>query len=127
MSEAIGRRMHLVLRDAVPVSWNALYAGRHWTQRAELVDTVRIEVMAALHELVVYPDTFLTPVHITIISYKRSRPVDADNIMAKVYIDALKLCGLLVDDNPTWLAGVTTVSRVDREYPRIEITIEEVA
>ena len=122
-----GRHLRIVLEEAAPVSWNTLYKQDHWSKRTEQVDAVRLEVMAALHELAVFPDTFLRPVHITITAYKRNRPIDADNVAAKLYIDALKACGLLVDDNPHWLYGVTTISRADAANPRIEIDVMEVA
>ena len=121
-----GRHLRIVLEDAVPVSWNKLLRQNHW-RVTEASDAIRLEVVAALHELAGYPEPFSRPVHIIIVSYKRARPIDADNIMAKLYIDALRGAGLLVDDDPAHLAGVTTISRVDRDYPRIEIDIQEVA
>ena len=121
------RTLSIVLDEAIPVSWNALYAQGHWARRSEMVDAVRIQVMAALHALPTYPDTFLRPVHVTIRSYKKARAIDADNVAAKLYIDALKACGVLVDDDPRYVDSVTTVSRVDKAKPRVEIDVQEVA
>ena len=121
------RTLSIVLHEAIPVSWNALYAQGHWARRSEMVDAVRIEVMAALHALPTYPDAFERPVHVTIRSYKRARAIDADNVAAKLYIDALKACGVLVDDDPRYVDSVTTVSRVDKAKPRVEIDVQEVA
>lgn len=122
-----GRHLRIVLPDAVSPSWNPTYAGRHWSNRVEEVDRARIEMMAALHELAIWPETFMRPVHIIVSLYKESHPLDCDNVMAKYYIDALKLNGIIVDDGIKWVVAVTTISRVDREYPRIEIDVQEVA
>lgn len=126
MSEAIARRLHLVIPEANPVSYNGLLR-RHYRVVTEAIDAVRVEIMVCLHELAVYPEPFSRPVHITITSYKPPQPLDADNVPAKLYVDALRAAGVLVNDNPKYVDGVTTYGRVDRDYPRIEITIEEVA
>lgn len=127
IGQRYGRHLRVVLEMPKSVSWNDLLRKNHW-QVTEVTDVVRLEVMAALHELAVWPEPFSAPVHITITNYKgNKRWLDADNIPAKLYIDALKLNGVLVDDNPSFLCGVTTISRIDAAWPRIEIDIMEVA
>jgi len=51
-------------------------------------------------------------------------PLDADNICAKLYVDGLK--GLLIeDDSYKYVNSVRTVTRIDRERPRMLIQISE--
>jgi len=127
LGQRYGRHLRIVLQDAAPVNWNPTYAGQHWSKRVEHADRVRIEVMAALHELAIWPEPFTGPVHIIVAAYKSGRKMDADNVGAKWYVDALKMNGLIADDNPDCVWAVTTISRVDRDNPRIEIDVMEVA
>jgi len=113
-----------------PVSWNQFYAGGGKARYKRAVEASRV------HELVYYSmleklgceiDPFPVPVGITITAYFDKRPMDADNVVAKVYIDGLVHAGLLVDDNPTYVDSVTTRSRKAGKHqpPGVEIIIEE--
>ena len=111
--------MKIVLEGEKPQSWNAYYAGKHWTERHAEVARVRALVLASLP---LYVAMFKCPVTITLTAFFKGRSLDPDNICAKIYIDAL--CGrVLEDDTPSHVHSVTTASRVDRENPRIEIEI----
>ena len=89
-----------------------------------------------MHELVYWTtrvqlgceiEPFARPVRITVTVYFKDRPLDASNIPAKLFEDGLVHAGLLVDDNPTYVVGVTTQSRLatDEQPPGVEIIIEE--
>jgi len=112
--------MKIVLEHERPVSWNMAYAGRHWSKRKADADAVHLLVRAAIPR---NARQYSEPVDIVVTAYFASRPLDADNIMAKLYIDGL-VGRLLVDDNPKWVRSVKTVSLVDRRRPRVEIDIE---
>jgi len=111
----------ITLDDERPLSWNNLYSGKfHWSQRNAEANRVHLLVLAALD-----PDTvqmFTGPVAITVTVYFRNRPFDPDNICAKLYIDGLK-DRIIEDDTPAQVASVTTVSKVDKERPRVEIEV----
>ena len=109
--------MKIILPDEKVISWNILYAGRHWSTRQQEAKRV--------HALVKYATLtkkrFKNPVAITITAYTKY-PIDADNIMAKFYIDGLKE-KVIEDDNPKMVESVTTKSRVDKNNIRVEIEI----
>lgn len=111
-----------------PPSWNTYYRGGHWRKRSAEAQRV--------HELVYWTtrvqlgceiEPFARPVRITVTVYFKDHPLDASNIPAKLFEDGLVHAGLLVDDNPTYVAGVTTQSRLatDEQPPGVEIIIEE--
>ena len=64
-------------------------------------------------------------VDITITAYFDKRPLDASNICAKLYEDAIK-GWLIVDDSPKYVRSVRTVSEIDKQRPRVEIEVAEV-
>lgn len=108
--------MKIVLQGHKPVSWNRI-ATLHYRKYQELRDEVMLLTMAATN-----PDTppMLQPVWITITAYN-SKPLDADNVAAKLYIDALRKRGLLLDDDPRYVRGVEL--RSECGDPRVEISI----
>lgn len=110
----------IVLEGERPVSLNAYYAGMHWTKRKAEADRVHWMI----HILNQKEKPLLKHiVDIAMHVYFKSRPLDADNIMAKMYIDGLK-GKVIVDDSPKYVRSVTTVSLTDRENPRVEIMIQ---
>ena len=114
--------IRLVLEGERPCSWNKFYSGMHWRKRATEADRVHVIVRAAID-----PDTvqlFDAPAHITVTAYFKNRPLDPDNICAKLYVDGLTRW-LIVDDSPQYVASVTTISRVDKARPRVEIVCEQ--
>lgn len=64
-------------------------------------------------------------VEIEVVGYFDKRPLDADNICSKIYLDSLK-GWLIEDDSPKFVDRVSTASRIDKENPRVEITLSEV-
>lgn len=99
-------------------TWNAFYAGRHWTERVALKNTWRVLTLEALPVDVVM---FTRPVHITVYAEFKRTPQDVDNVCAKLVIDALK-GRLLANDDPTCVAGITYYSRKsNRDYTLFEL------
>lgn len=121
--------MKIVMPNERPVSWNKIYESRHWIFRKNLASSVHRKVIRVLEEMGYRPldktKMFTKPVEIDVTAYFKNRPLDADNIGAKLYIDALKfIC--IMDDGPKYVRAVTTRSRVDSQNPRVEIEIKEV-
>lgn len=105
-----------MLQDHKPVSWNQI-ATLHYRKYQALRDEVLLLTMAAMN-----PETppMQQPVWITITAYNR-KPLDADNVAAKLYVDALRKRGLLKDDDPRYVRGVELRSEVGD--PHVEISI----
>jgi hypothetical protein len=92
----------------------------HWTARKAEADRVHLLVRS-----VIDPDTvkiFDGPVDIEMVVYFKNRPMDASNILVKTYEDGL-IGWVIQDDSPKYVRSVKTVSLVDKENPRIEITL----
>ena len=103
-----------------PQSWNKAYAGQHWAKRKAEVERIRMAVRAAID-----PDTcevFTGPVDITVTAFFEKRPLDADNIPAKFYVDAIK-GRFLADDDTRYVRSVRTVSALDPQRPRVVIEV----
>lgn len=112
----------IIIPNERPKSWNDYYAGQHWRKRQ--VEAQRVHAMVRAH---LPQDAAVAeqPVHITVRAYFDKRPLDASNICAKFYEDGL-IGWLIEDDSPAYVAGVTTYSLIDKEFPRVEIDVEEV-
>lgn len=118
----------LVLEGERPISWNRFYAGAHWRERASESERIHTLVLMSLRQQYAdMPHPFVKPVEVEVTAYFKGRMMDPDNLPAKLYIDGLKLAGLLTDDTPRYIAAVTTRSRQDGRYPRVELTIREAA
>ena len=110
--------MQLEIPAALP-TWNIFYAGRHWTERVKLKEHWVAMTLDALPDEC---ELFQKPVHISVYGeYKRTAP-DADNVCAKMVIDALK-GKVLVDDKPQYVAGISFYPRKsERDYTTIVLT-----
>jgi Holliday junction resolvase RusA-like endonuclease len=115
--------MLIVLEGERPITWNKLYAGRHWKDRQQYADAAHLLVLAKLRERTAAIIPFECRVHITVRAYYNKHPQDPDNITAKLYIDGLVKAGLLHDDTMREVASVTTEGHIDKENPRVEIEI----
>lgn len=120
----IAHGVHIVLPGERPPSWNDSYAGQHWTKRQAAIERVRMAVRAAIDPDECQP--FAVPVCITVTVYFADKPQDADNIPAKLYVDALK-GWVLRDDDGRYVRSVTTVTELDARRPRVVIDVEPVA
>lgn len=68
------------------------------------------------------------PVTIDYVFYCKDRKRDLDNVSGyfhKIFQDALVECGRLENDSWKFITGFSDTFRLDRKYPRIEITIHE--
>lgn len=95
-----------------------MYAGMHWSKRSKIADEWHnlIFYECKIQKIPKFLDAYIT---ITSISKK---PVDADNICAKIIIDGLVTAGILEDDTPKYLKAVTTISEKGSE----ELTIIQI-
>jgi hypothetical protein len=114
----------IVIPNERPISWNAFYAGAHWSKRKAEKDRVWLTVRAALPDEVI--DGFGFPIRdrvcIEVTAYVKSSPMDADNVCTKLYVDALK-GWIIPDDSGEWVETVIPRVRIDKNNPRIEIKV----
>ena len=113
----------LTLPNERPQSWNKSYAGQHWTKRKDEVERVRLAVRKQID-----PDTvevFAGQVDVDVSVYFAGDPQDADNIPAKLYVDALK-GWYIADDDRHHVRSVRTWTLVDKADPRVVIRISPV-
>jgi hypothetical protein len=111
--------MTITLPGERAMSWNKLYSGSHWSLRYSEAERVHELIRDKVKNFKILE----APVDITITAYFRIRPLDADNVMSKYYVDGLK--GLVIrDDTPEYVSSVTTKSRRDLLRPRVEIEVE---
>ena len=113
----------LILEGERPVSWNGYYAGSHWSVRDKEARRVHAITRAALDpELPMFDGV----VSVLITAYVKSKPMDCDNLAAKLYIDALQ--GWWIEnDTPDYIDSVTTRVEVDTLSPRVEIVVKQVS
>lgn len=102
-----------------PISWNKLYAGKHWHYRKVQADIahglIRLEIGNEV-------DIIDKRVDIKVTVYFDRYPYDPCNIPAKLYIDGL-LGRWIVDDSPKYVRSVTTQSEIDKDNPRLELEV----
>lgn len=119
MGKAGERIMKIVLPKERPMSNNVFY-GLHWAKQNEEAQRAHALVRYSLTRLQRVP--FSEKVNIYITAYFKNRPLDSDNIAAKLYVDGLK--GYIIhDDTPAYVGFVATKSEVDKENPRVEVKI----
>lgn len=114
----------LVLPGERPISWNTFYAGGHWSRRKTEKDRVRLVVRAAFPRAVIDGDGWPVQrrVRIEVTAVVKDRPMDADNVCTKLYVDALK-GWVIPDDNGEWVETVVPRVKVDPVNPRVEIVV----
>lgn len=100
--------LRVVIPNHRAPSINRMYAGMHWTKRRKLVDEIRWIVTSSMPREIDEP--FPHPVVVSIFAEYKSQPVDADNVYAKLYIDALKILNVIRDDDPRYVLQVCTSS-----------------
>ena len=108
--------MIIVLDEHTPVSWNRM-ATLHFRKYQLLRNEVALLVAAATD-----PETpmYKGPVDIRVVAYNR-KPLDVDNVAAKLYVDALRKRGVLCDDDPRYVRSLTVVSRTGE--PKVELLL----
>lgn len=110
----------LTIPNARAASLNEIWRQGFWRKRQALALAWKSVVRSAID-----PETvqmYDVPVHVTIVACYKRRPVDADNVLCKPIIDAIK--GWYIrDDDGRYVSGVTLYSRkADSDY--IVITLE---
>lgn len=122
--------IEIILDGEVPMTWNKLYAGSHWSVRKNEAERVHDLVYYSVMEQVdpelresLFP---LTGVDITVTAYISDGRVlkDPCNLPAKIYIDGLVEAGVIEDDNWKIVNSVTTARRNCDRRDRVEIGIE---
>ena len=105
-------------------SMNAIYAGKHWTERSKDKELWHSIVRNELRKQKVPEQIFDKPVKITF-SWHDNLDIDNHSYMAKMIIDAIK--GYLIkDDNKKWFKEVTHKFH-DKPYISVELTeIEDI-
>jgi len=108
----------LTLTDKVP-SWNQMYAGMHWSKRrTKAIDWHNIIIAECIKQKIPKFES----ADITVISTSK-RPLDPDNICAKIIIDGLTLMKIIPDDSPKYVHSVLLISKKGKEETT-EIIIE---
>jgi Holliday junction resolvase RusA-like endonuclease len=68
------------------------------------------------------------PVRVHFIWYSINRRMDTDNIRwCKPILDGLVKAGVLPNDSQSWVRELSDTFLVDKDNPRVEVEIEEVA
>lgn len=118
--------MKIIIKGRSP-SWNKIYQSKSWYTRREIVDDVHARVQYVMLEmgyrLQKKDNYFKKKVDISLVGYFKHRPLDSDNIPAKLYIDGLKDY-LLSNDAFAQVGKVSVESKIDPEE-RVEIVINE--
>ncbi len=94
------------------VSLNAIYAGLHWSKRAELADLYHREILP-FRKLKI--DAFPVALHYTFTF--RNRPLDSSNcaFLAKMIEDGLVAHAILPDDSMEYVRSTTTTVALGKE------------
>ena len=114
----------ITIPDERPISWNAFYAGGHWSKRKAEKDRVWLVTRAAFPPDVVNANGWPVQQRVTIevTAYVKSSPMDADNVCTKLYVDALK-GWIIPDDDGKWVETVVPRVKIDKANPRLEIRV----
>jgi hypothetical protein len=119
-------QMTIVLPGLRSPSMNEIYSTPHWSKRNKIAHDIHATVRNRLREMGIGPgETCNNPVTITVVGYFDKRPLDCSNLAAKIFEDSLK-GWLIEDDSPEYVQAVTTISKVDKANPRVEIILTEV-
>lgn len=114
--------MLLVILGRAP-SWNTIYNSNSYWKRKVLVDGIHARVINTLLEKKIPKLLFLQKVDIVVTAYFNKRPIDSDNVPAKIYIDPLKNW-LMREDNIHYVRKVTTEAVYNpKDIERVEILI----
>jgi hypothetical protein len=119
----------IVLDGERPLSWNGMYAGKHFSKRSKMANLAHMLVRRAIPDGFI-PFSKVVDIHITA---EMKHPVmDSDNVVAKVMIDGLKPDKddshqpfVIRDDDPRWVRRVTTEA-VKAKDNRVTIRVTEV-
>lgn len=109
----------ITIPDHRTVGWNYLYQVAHWRKRKMIADEIHTLVFVFCRNLHLEP--IKKRVSIELVAHA-TRPLDPDNICAKLYIDGLVKAKVLEDDNRKFIEEVTLISEKDKkEWLEIKI------
>ena len=120
--------LSFTIRGRLPSMNDAIAAGRanrYWA--AKLKRDCEVDIEKQLRPFRLKP--FTEPVRVHFDWYEPNQRRDVDNISAygkKVILDALVSCGVLKKDSQRYVKGTSDEVHVDKDNPRIEVTIETV-
>jgi len=92
------------------ISTNKIYAGVHWTKREQHKQVYRALFTGEILKAIKPPKT---PCHIVFNFFWEKRPLDSTNCsyIAKIIEDCFVQSGILKDDSPKYVSGVTITSQ----------------
>ena len=104
------------------MSWNVLYAGKHYTVRQNEANRVHSIVREGIDPE--QASICQNRVDIIITTFFGHRPIDSCNVATKMYIDGL-IGWYIEDDSIKYVRSSKSVVEMDRDRPRVEIKIIE--
>jgi Holliday junction resolvase RusA-like endonuclease len=117
----------LVIHGSLPKLNETIRATKsHWSRYAAEKRKHTEAVAWAALEAKLRPVT--APVEITFAWFSKNRRADPDNIRyaAKHILDGLQVAKILPNDNQQWIRGFCDTFDVDKNNPRVEVTLSEV-
>jgi Holliday junction resolvase RusA-like endonuclease len=117
----------LVIHGSLPKLNETIRATKsHWSRYAAEKRKHTEAVAWAALEAKLRPVT--APVEITFAWFSKNRRADPDNIRyaAKHILDGLQVAKILPNDNQQWIRGFCDTFDVDKDNPRVEVTLSEV-
>ena len=103
----------ILIKNHRTLSWNKLYAQRHWAVRKQLVDSIHGLVISTMMEEDIKKYGW-KKASIEVEACAK-RPVDPDNIALKPYLDAIRRYGLIIDDTYQVIQSITCRSKKAKE------------
>ena len=117
----------LVIHGSLPQLNETIRATKsHWSRYAAEKRKHTEAVAWAALEAKLRPVT--APVEITFAWFSKNRRADPDNIRyaAKHILDGLQVAKILPNDNQQWIRGFCDTFDVDKNNPRVVVTLSEV-
>ena len=117
----------LVIHGSLPKLNETIRATKsHWSRYAAEKRKHTEAVAWAALEAKLRPVT--APVEITFAWFSKNRRADPDNIRyaAKHILDGLQVAKILPNDNQQWIRGFCDTFDVDKNNPRVVVTLSEV-
>lgn len=110
----------LIIREKIP-SWNTFHSRAHWTKRKEVSDYWHKLIYWSCYEAKIPKFKKLW----IVIESQSKRPLDPDNICAKVIIDGLVQAKIIENDTPEFVKGVLLISKKSKEEITKVILLKE--
>lgn len=110
-------------------SWNQIIAASksHWSKYASYKHKNTFNVALIIKSQKLKP-VKKYPIKLNFLWFVKDRRTDPDNLSSggrKVIMDSLKVAQIIIDDGFKYIAGFTDEFYLDKNNPRIEVSIEE--